>query len=227
MNSANRQVFAENLPLAPIQQGMPRRSLAKRFVGRLTREVKRLVGVDSYLRNEDRRILETVIFPYFLQREDRGDVLFVGCDWYTRGYSPLFEKRHNYTTIDPDPRMVRHGARRHIVDGLASLPRHFASASLDLILCNGVFGWGLDDRAEVECAFAACADALRGGGALVIGWDQVAEHQPFPPLECRSLHALDPFVFPPLGTAEYVTATSYRHTFAFFRKPALAGAVAR
>jgi SAM-dependent methyltransferase len=117
------------------------------------------------------------------------------------------------------PSRKRYGAAHHIVDGLQNLDRHFAPNSLDLILCNGVFGWGLDERADVERAFAVCAQCLSAGGVLVIGWDDIDERRPFPLHECKSLRLLAPYAFPPLGVREYLTSTPYRHTFSFYVKP--------
>ena len=108
--------------------------------------------------------------------------------------------------------------KQHIVDDLKNLGKHFGPDSLDLILCNGVFGWGLDAKADVEEAFRACCDCLREGGVLVVGWDDIEERRPFLLQECQSLRALKPFFFPPLGAAEYLTDTPYRHTFTFYFK---------
>jgi SAM-dependent methyltransferase len=182
-------------------------------------EIKGVFGVDSYLENEDRRVLEQVIFPYFLHDDTYNDVLFVGCSWCTKSYNKRFEEKKNYWTIDMWPWKRRYGAKQHIVDELQSLGKHFKRGALDLILCNGVFGWGLDAKADVEKAFHACFDSLREGGVLVVGWDDVEEQRPFPLEECRSLRAFRPFAFPPLGTAEYLTDTPDRHTYTFYVKP--------
>jgi hypothetical protein len=181
-------------------------------------ESKGVFGVDSYLKNEDRRVLEQVIFPYFLCEDTYKNVLFVGCSWCTKGYNKRFEEKKNYWTIDMWPWKKRYGAKQHIVDELQNLGRHFKPGALDLILCNGVFGWGLDGKTDVEQAFQACFDCLRVGGVLVIGWADIEEQRPFALEECRSLRAFKPFGFPPLGTAEYLTHTPDRHTYTFYIK---------
>ena len=71
--------------------------------------------------------------------------LFVGCAPFTWHYEAIFPGR-DYTTIDQDPRCRRYGATRHVVDKPKNLDRHVAPGSFDLIVCNGVFGWGLDER---------------------------------------------------------------------------------
>lgn len=80
-------------------------------------------------------------------------MLFVGCAWYAHRYERLLPGR-DYWTIDPDPWKRRFGARRHVVAEFERLDAHVARGSFDLIVCNGVFGWGLDDRVDCERAFA-------------------------------------------------------------------------
>lgn len=159
-----------------------------------------------------------MIFPYFVPLPQYSKILFVGCAWYTRGYRTIFRDK-DYQTLEIDPRESRYGAKTHIVDSLENIHKHYDEGALDLILCNGVFGWGLDDRAAVEIAFGGCFRCLRSGGVLVHGWNDTPERCPFPLEECQSLQQFQPFVFPPLATAEYRLAGSSRHTYSFFVKP--------
>jgi len=208
-----------NTRRAPVPIRMPRPPLLKRLVFRVIRDIKRLFGVSSYLRNEDRRVLEQIIFPHFLEDVSCRDILFVGCQWYTEGYSERFERNgKDYWTIEIQPTRQRYGAKQHVVDGLQNLRRHFEPATFDLILSNGVFGWGLNKKDDVEQAFRACHDCLREGGVLLIGWDDIEERCPFRLEQCRSLRTLKPFQFPPLGVSECVTDTPYRHTYTFYVK---------
>ena len=197
---------------------MTKRPQHVRIVARISRSIKTLFNVPSFLKNEDRRVLEQVIFPYFLRSEACKDVLFVGCDWYTEGYNRWFEEKKNYWTVDLDASNGKYGAKQHIVDQLQNVSRHFPAGTFDLIVCNGVFGWGLDARPDAEQAFLACYYCLRENGVLVIGWDRIEERCPFPLDECQSLRAFQPLAFPPLGTCEYQTDTPYRHTYTFYVK---------
>lgn len=174
------------------------------------------VGVPLRLRSPDRAILERAILPYFTSSAEFRRVLFVGCDWYTQRYERSFRGKE-YVTIEVDPARRPFGAKRHIIGSLADLGHHFGRGELDLILCNGVFGWGLDSRDESSRAFAACADALRSGGVLLVGWDDVPEHRPFDPTTLPELAQLRPWVFPPIRAARW---TVERHVYDFFTKPA-------
>lgn len=182
-------------------------------------EVKFVAGIDSFLNTEDRRVLERIIFPYFLEDSRYRDVLFVGCSWCTRGYNRLFEASKNYWTMDIAPWKRRYGAKLHVVDGIQNTGRYFKPGTLDLIFCNGVYGVGLDERNEIETAFSACITSLRPQGILVLGWNNTERLNPCPPDTWECLRSLRPFVFPPLQTAEFETNTPDRHTYSFYRRP--------
>ena len=174
-------------------------------------------GVDYYHESEDRRVLENIILPHLAERADVRRVLFVGCAWYTRGYRKIF-KNQNYSTLEIDPHAAKYGARRHITDSLENIRRHFADGELDAIICNGVFGWGLDEKEAIEKAFDGCFECLREGGLFVLGWNDVPEHRPFPPRECPGLQRFTPYLFAPLSVRELSIATYNRHTYLFYRK---------
>ena len=181
------------------------------------RRLRQALGLRRRIAREDRRVLEDVVFPHLSARADVRRVLFVGCAWYTAEYERVFDGE--YWTIDVDPDMRAWGARRHIVDSVARLDRHVGPAAFDLIVLNGVLGWGLNDRSAIETAFAQCWRALRAGGMLVVGWNDVPAHRPVALEEIQSLARFAPWVFPPLGVAHYLTGTRNRHTFDFYRKP--------
>ena len=135
------------------------------------------LGLPNRLCTPDRETLERVILPAYAARAEIQTVLFVGCDWCTRHYERLFAGRF-YWTIDPNPWKKRFGGRHHLVDGLERLDTHFEPGGIDLIVCNGVVGYGLNGQAECERAFTGCFDALRANGEPVLGWNDVPEHRP-------------------------------------------------
>jgi SAM-dependent methyltransferase len=175
-------------------------------------------GFDLRLKTEDRAILERKIFPYFVNDGSFRKVLFVGCDWYTRGYSRIFAGSQ-YITLEVDPDRVFFGAKRHVVASVTDIARHFAPGELDVIFCNGVLGWGLNEVADAEVAFSGCYSTLRPGGVLVVSWDDMAGHR-FPIGDVASLKRFERWTFPPLDSASFLVANEYRHTFEFLRRPA-------
>ncbi|MDF5717348.1 MAG: hypothetical protein PUP93_26680, partial [Rhizonema sp. NSF051] len=95
----------------------------------------------------------------------------------------------------------------------------------DLIICNGVFGHGLDEREDVDKAYGACYQCLRNGGVLIIGWNDDAE--PFPLGTSESIKKFKPFIFTPLSNsssqisiAQYMNVTdgSESHVYNFYIK---------
>jgi SAM-dependent methyltransferase len=182
--------------------------------------VARFRGFDLYLNSPDRLVLEDEIIPYFLSRSEYQKILFVGCDWYTKPYRKLF-KNKEYWTIEIEEWRKRYGAKRHIVDNFLNLSSHVESGYFDAIIYNGVFGHGINTRENTEESFNQCFTALREGGILVFGWNNVPQYTPFPVTqECENLKKFDDYFFEPLSTSEYlVPNTEYKHTFHFYKKP--------
>ena len=180
--------------------------------------VRVLAGLPAPMRTPDRRILEDTIIPFFVARGVER-VLFVGTDWFTKHYDRLFAASE-YWTIEIEPGRRKFGATRHIVDSVEHLDRHFPKAHFDLILCNGVYGWGLDDRASCERAFQRCYECLRERGVLVLGWNEVPEHCPFPLESVQSLAQFARLEDSPLGAWRYAAQTPSRHVYDFYTKRA-------
>lgn len=177
-----------------------------------------LVGLTAPMRTPDRIILENVIIPFFVAR-GVGRVLFVGTDWFTKHYDRFFAGS-DYWTIEIEPGRRRFGAAQHVVDSLEHLDRHFQKAYFDLILCNGVYGWGLDESESCERAFQQCFDCLREQGVLMLGWNDVPEHRPFPPESIQSLAQFARLEDSPFGTWRYAAQTPGRHIYDFYTKHA-------
>src|SRR5882724_1053750 len=114
------------------------------------RVIGKRLGLTVPLETEDRRVLEQIVIPDLLSDGSVRSVLFVGCDWYTRHYSRTLFSMVDYWTIEPDPARRKYGAKQHVVDVLQQLLQHFLPGKFDLIVCNGVFGYGLDARADCE-----------------------------------------------------------------------------
>jgi hypothetical protein len=179
----------------------------------------------------DRRLLEGVILPELAAREGVLRVLFVGCAEYTRHYEALFAGREFYT-IEIDPAAAVYGASvpgRHIVDSVENVARYLPRGRLDVILMNGVFGYGLDDPAAAEKTIQSCHDLLSASGLLMIGWNDLPQCKPFEPLELAALRQFERIVFPALhgvggiiqrGHGSYMADDHYRHVFSFFARSA-------
>lgn len=186
--------------------------------GYAVRVLRKRLGLHTPLNTEDRRILEQVIFPFYRADARFASILFVGCNTYTAHYPQRFFPAADFRTIEPDAALQRFGAARHVVAPLEEVGAHFAAGTLDLIICNGVFGWGLDTAAQCEAAFSQCHACLRAEGQFVFGWDDLPRRTPVALETIAALARFRRFSFPPLGTWRYLTDTPYRHTFDFYVK---------
>ncbi|MBA3596942.1 MAG: hypothetical protein H0W40_06140 [Methylibium sp.] len=176
-------------------------------------------GAAQAFRSPDRRLLEDVILQRYAASSRRLEVLFVGTRWYTSAYERLLAG-HSYLTIDVDPRAARHGSTQgHVTACVSGAAACFAAGRFDVIVFNGVFGWGLDERTAVEAAVSGFHGLLREGGELVVGWNDVALRRPFALGELRALRAYERFAFEVDGPLVLEVPGPNRHRFEFFRKP--------
>lgn len=187
-------------------------------VQQLSFNIKHFLDFDLYMDTADRRLLEEVIIPYFIAKEEFHKILFVGCDWYTKHYKKVFKDKE-YWTIEIDPAKVRYGSqKRHIIDGVQNLDAHFNNNYLDFIVCNGVLGWGLNDKDDIEATFTKCFQSLRNGGILILGWNDIPECKLLPLQKYQSLKKFKSYVFPELSTSQYFTNTDNQHIYNFYIK---------
>lgn len=181
-------------------------------------------GSGAYLATDDRQLLENVIIPYFASRDDLSKVLFVGCEWFTKHYEKAF-KHKEYWTIDREPFNARYGSnKKHIIDDLENLDKYCDVGYFDLIIANGIVGFGTNTMETAEDAFQQCWRCLRSEGLLCLGWNDVSEFTPFALEKIQSLDQFAPYNFPPLATARYAAQTRLKHVFSFFIKAVTASA---
>ena len=195
--------------------------MSTQLLSRLRRPVKSLLmaaGVDFRMKTEDRRILEGTILPAIAAIAGISNEFFslgaIGTRGATNGCLPH--------AITGRWKLIR--PRANTAPGSISsiLPKIWRSTfkpdSLDFIVCNGVIGWGLDDRAGIEKMLESCWICLREKGVLMIGWNDVPEHSPVPLSDLDALKKFQPYVFPELGKSELLTDSDLRHTYNFYVK---------
>ncbi|HEV2309373.1 MAG TPA: class I SAM-dependent methyltransferase [Acidimicrobiia bacterium] len=129
----------------------------------------------------DRLLLEQTILPALRADVERGPVLFVGVAWYTAGYPALFPPG-GLVTVDADPGQARYGSERHHVVDVLRVGTLFSPRTFSAIVCNGVFGYGVDTEQAIVAALDAFRLVLEPGGALVVGWNDLEGRRP-PELE--------------------------------------------
>jgi SAM-dependent methyltransferase len=199
-----RKTFLQRLRNAPTQI----RLLVRRTL-------RTAVGLPTSLDTEDRRLLERDILPWFAGQDRIQRILFVGCDWYTRHYERVFAHR-DYWTMESLADRRRYGARQHVTDSVTNVKAHFPDRHFDLILFNGVLGWGLHDVNDAHAALRALPDLLAPGGLLLVGWNDTAERRVLDPEE---LPLVTRWTFPPWGVSRRALPDAGRHVFDFYIRP--------
>ncbi|MDR4494905.1 MAG: methyltransferase domain-containing protein [Nitrospirales bacterium] len=180
---------------------------------------KTTLGIPVRYRSPARTILENSILPYFSTQSAGSKVLFVGCDWYTKHYNKDYFRHAEYWTIDPDTAKKRYGAKYHVSSKLELLDQHFRPEYFDVIICNGVLGYGLNNTRQAEQAFNCCYTCLQPSGKLVIGREDDRHFIPFSNEELKSLRQFHPYFLPPLATSKYRIGSGYNYSFNFYEKP--------
>jgi SAM-dependent methyltransferase len=143
------------------------------FPEALTAAIHHYLAVRALGALPERRYLEDQILPA-LARAGFRRVLFVGCRRYTRHYGRYFDaKSTEYWTADYDPAAAAWGAAgRHLICDIRAIRSHVAAGFFDMVVLNGVFGFGVNDEPSMNETLAAIHDVLIPGGRLLVGWDQ-------------------------------------------------------
>jgi hypothetical protein len=173
------------------------------------------------IESPDRTLLEKRLLGAYAADGAVRTLLFVGCEWYTQHYVELFApRRERFRTLDVDPAKARFGAGSHVVAPLQEVDRHFGPGSVDVIVCNGVYGFGIDDRDALGRAFAGSHAVLRERGTLVLGWNDVKALAPFDPAPLALERGFVRATNSPLGAWRVATDTPLRHTFDAYERRA-------
>jgi SAM-dependent methyltransferase len=167
----------------------------------------------------DRRVLEHDILGFLARDPQVERVLFVGVQWYTARYPSHFAGK-TFATIDPEPKVAAFGGSPHVVGQIQDLATHFPAAVFDAIVMSGVIGFGLNEPKEVDRALDACDRALRPGGWLVLGINELKPTH-VDPKQSPAAESFEARPFGALGAARVDVSLPFRerrHTFVFWQK---------
>jgi hypothetical protein len=145
-------------------------------------------------------------------------MLFVGTQAYNR---PFYRECHGLKvfSIDPDPANARYGAPDgHHVGFVQDIARLAPGATFDVIVFNGIIGFGVNDVPSALDALKAMAGAATPETLLMIGWNPGrTDGQEIAALRPR----LIPTPFGPLAQATEFPALGKAqrnpHVYEFFR----------
>ena len=144
----------------------------------LRRAVQSRLGADLIDQFPDRRYMEAAILPAIAAIGPRR-LLDVGVEYYTAHYGRWFDQSVERWTLDLNPDVVKYGVPgRHIQANVLDLGRHFEPSSLDVVMMNGPFGYGIDRVDEQVRTLEVAHGVMRPGGWLLIGWDRAPDGGP-------------------------------------------------
>lgn len=140
--------------------------------GPLARRVARLRD------GPDRRFLADVCIP--LLAAEGGWILWIGCRPDTVDDCAALEAGGGIVwTLDRDAASARWGQPgRHRIGDIWEADHVYASLRFDTVICDGVFGYGVDAPSRQRLALAAIKALLNPGGRLLLGWGVDASDDP-------------------------------------------------
>lgn len=181
------------------------------------------LGIPTPLRKPDRTFLEQKIFGYLASRPDVQDVLFAGVEIYTWHYPQFLPEQHFYT-IDMNPRLARYGnGDLHTVGSVCELDKYYKPQQFDVVIYNGLIGFGLNGESSVQLALQQATQVLKPEGLLILGWNNTEKHLNFDLLTLKELKSYMPFIPPIDGmkTHHCEVSSFKRHNIAFLKKSVL------
>jgi SAM-dependent methyltransferase len=133
--------------------------------------VRELRNARRVSKNPGRMVLVNEILPAYSRLG--GLILWIGCRRYTKGYGALLEQNGGECwTTDIELSHAQWGEKgRHFTWDILLIDRLIAAEAFDTVLCNGVFGFGVDMRRRQLAALEAMVRILTPGGRLLLGWN--------------------------------------------------------
>jgi SAM-dependent methyltransferase len=147
--------------------------------------------------------------------------LFVGLDKYNWHYHRKMEVE--FHTIDFDAENAVYGRPgRHVTGCVKQLTSYYDSGFFDVIINNGLVGYGIDNATDFARMMQECHAALAPGGELVLGFNDRPDKCDFPVRDSAALSLFEPFVPPIAGVSDVVHKfeDASQHIYLFLKKAA-------
>ena len=205
---------------------------AKRWLFRLSPRLAERCKVEFRLEAPNRTFLENQIFGFLARHlaagRTGGRCLFIGLDRYNWHYHRALGP--GFHSIDIKPEHAVYGQPgRHVVGCATQLARHYAPGSFDVIVANGLIGYGLNRANDFDRMMRACHAVLAPGGGLVLGYNDRPDRLPFRAERVAGYRLLEEFTPPIEGVdcPHHRIDDGSRHKFVFLRKSDTKRVVAR
>ena len=179
------------------------------------------LGVEFPRKSANRLFLEQDIFKYLdtVLNDESAHCLFIGTDKRSWHYRLRFSAK--FFTIDKDPSKAIYGdAHNHRIDSATELTRQYMRDQFDVIVANGVSGFGVDRIDQCEDLFAGLETIMKSSGVLVLSYSNNPSHIDFKMEDVKNYHLFEEFAphFNGLDKSEYAFGD---HVFVFLRRAGL------
>jgi len=167
-----------------------------------------------------RKYFEYRILPHFRADKRFQRILIVGIAEFTQHYSTFFKRKEFVRTIDTDPEVTSFSSEEiHIVDSIENIDQYVDDNCFDLILMNGVYGWGLSSEKALQKSLEHVHKVMKPDGVLLFGWNEMEQYDPLNIRSKNYFHVFTPYMFN--GKSEIKIPPSKnpkQHVFSFYKK---------
>jgi hypothetical protein len=175
-------------------------------------------GVEFPRKSENRLFLEQDIFKYLdtVLNHESAQCLFIGTDKRSWHYRSRFCAK--FFTIDNDPSKAIYGdVHNHRIGSATELTQQYMRDQFDVIIANGVIGFGVNHIDQCEDLFAGLETIMKSSGVLVLGYSNSPSRIDFKLEDVKNYHLFEAFVPHSNGLeqSEYVFGD---HVFVFLRR---------
>jgi len=80
--------------------------------------------------------------------------------------------------MDIDPAVVTYGSKNHIVGDVLEIDQFFKQGFFDIVIFNGVFGYGINKLEEQNKAIEMIRKVIKPDGIMLLGWDTDRVREP-------------------------------------------------
>lgn len=178
------------------------------------------MGIEFPRKSPNRIFLESTIFHYINQRfgarNPRGTCLFIGTDKRSWHYPKNLDLVLH--TIDIEKKKAIYGnAQHHIVGSATELGRYYDAISFDVIIANGLIGFGMNQPEQCDQLLQGAHALLKDDGLLVLGYNDGPDFVNFKVKDTAHYKLFKEFV-PNVPGLMQSTFEFGDHTFVFLKK---------
>ena len=180
------------------------------------------LGIEFPFKSPNRVFLETRVFQFINEtyggKQPRGNGLFIGTDKRSWHYPAELDLELHTIAIEKK-KAIYGNHKHHIVGSATELERYYDANFFDVVIGNGLIGFGMNAPEQCEQLLAGAASLLKDDGLFIIGFNDGPEFVSFKVKQASNYQLFDEFIPGHFG----LTQSTYEfgdHTFVFLKKRA-------